>query len=118
MDDKKATIENACKELVTELDGILDWKWDDRFESLVSEFTMESQKEVVAILEKHLKLKWNDKSIKKAPKTIKANSQRFGSLRKGQLIFTTDPESSTHIIAAWWPWGDGQSVSIRVATPD
>lgn len=118
LDDKKAAIENACKELVKDLDDLLDWEWDDRFESLVAEFTTESQEQVVSILEKHLKLTWNDKSIKKAPGVIKANSERFGSLRKGQLMFTTDPESSKHIIAAWWPWGDGKSVSIRIATPD
>ncbi len=118
MEDKQTTIKKVCSELVKDFDGVLDWTWDDRFESLVAEFTLESQDEVVSILGKHLKMKWDKKSIKKAPGIIKTNSQYFGALRKGQLIFTTDPESSNQIVAAWWPWGDGQSVSVRIVTPE
>jgi len=116
--NKKTIIEQACNTIVKDFDGVLDWTWDNRFGALIAEFTKESQDKVISILSKHLTMKWDKKSIKKAPPIIKTNTELFGTLRRGQLFFTTDPETSDHIVAAWWPWGDGQSISVRIVTPD
>ncbi len=118
MSSKKAAIEKICKELIKDFADVLTWKWDNRFKALLSEFTTETQDKVLFILEKHFKMTWDNTSIEEAPGIIKTNSKYFGNLRQGQLLFTTSPESSNHIIAAWWPWGDGQSISLRIAIPD
>ncbi|MBU1697437.1 MAG: hypothetical protein KKD21_10410 [Proteobacteria bacterium] len=67
MDNKKTIIEKACTEIVKDFDGVLNWTWDNRFGALIAEFTIESQDKVVSILSKHLKMKWDKKSIKKHP---------------------------------------------------
>ncbi len=118
MDNKKEVIEKACEELIKAFDGVLTWKWDDHFEAFLTEFTTETQDNVVSILEKHLNMTWDNASIEGAPGIIKSNAKYFGSLRQGQLLFTTAPESSNHIIAAWWPWGNGQTISVRIAIPE
>ncbi len=118
MDNKKAAVEKTCEEIIKAFDDVLTWKWDNRFEALLSEFTAETQDKVISILEKYLKMTWDNISIEEAPDIIKTNSKYFGNLRQGQLLFTTPPESSNHIIAAWWPWGNGQSISLRIAIPD
>jgi hypothetical protein len=39
-------------------------------------------------------------------------------LRPGQLFFNTNPNQDAFVFCAWWPWGDGQTVSIRLAPFD
>jgi hypothetical protein len=31
------------------------------------------------------------------------------------LLFTSDPKRDALIFCAWWPWGDGKTISIRIA---
>ncbi len=114
MEEKRHAIEKACKEILKDFEGVLKWKWDDRFEALLTEFTLQVQEKVTNILKRHLHNTWDDKTIKKAPKIVKTGSKYFGNLREGQLLFTTEPENSDQILAVWWPWGDGQSVSVRI----
>jgi len=118
LDEKRSSIEKACKEILKDFEGILKWKWDDRFEALLAEFTLQTQDTVTGVLKKHLRNAWDDKTIKKAPDAVKTSSRYFGNLRKGQLLFTTAPEDSDQILAVWWPWGDGQSVSVRITVAD
>jgi hypothetical protein len=114
LDEKRSSIEKACKGILKDFEGILKWKWDDRFEALLAEFTLQTQDKVTGILKKHLQNTWDNKTIKNAPDIVKTTSEYFGDLRKGQLLFTTEPENSDQILAVWWPWGDGQSVSVRI----
>ena len=43
MDEKRSSIEKACKEILKDFEGILKWKWDDWFEALLAEFTLQTQ---------------------------------------------------------------------------
>ncbi len=52
-----------------------------------------------------------------APEQIKTKSVDLGELRENQLLFTTDPGGNVLIFAAWWPWGNGEVVSVRIASP-
>ncbi len=33
----------------------------------------------------------------------------------GQLMFTSEPDRDILLCFAWWPWGNGSTISIRVA---
>jgi hypothetical protein len=118
MPEKKELIQNACEDLLDDFKNILSWKWDDNFEALLAEFKAEGQDKIHSILEKHLTLQWDNKSIKKAPKDIKSKVGDYGDLRSGQLLFTLDAKKNIFIVAAWWPWGDGKTVSMRIASPE
>ena len=37
-DRNKSGLENACKELWSGFQGVLSWKWDSRFETVLAEF--------------------------------------------------------------------------------
>lgn len=41
-------------------------------------------------------------------------NSNLGGLMSGQLLFTSDPNQDAFIFCAWWPWGDGKTISIRV----
>lgn len=113
----KSDLKEACGELLADFDGVLSWKWDKNFGAFMAEFSAESQNEVRPILERHLSQKWDSNTIRNAPDTVKTGAGEFGDMRSGQLLFTSDPEGNVLILAAWWPWGDGEVVSVRIASP-
>jgi hypothetical protein len=46
---------------------------------------------------------------------VRTINSRQGGLRPGQLLFTSDPNREAFIFCAWWPWGGGETISIRIA---
>ncbi len=117
MNMNKSDLKNKCQELLNEFDGVLSWKWDSRFNALLAEFPIGKQEEIRTILERHHNLEWDQISIRSAPEKIKIATGDLGDLRANQLLFTSDPENDVFIFTAWWPWGNGEVVSVRIASP-
>lgn len=113
----KAEIKDLCKDLLNDFDHLLSWKWDSGFKALLAEFSTDKQDEVRSVLERHLSFSWDGRSIRKAPKTLKTASDALGDLRDKQLLFSNDPEGEPIIFAAWWPWENGEVISVRIASP-
>ena len=114
-DPNQAELENNCKELASAFKGILSWKWDSRFDTVLAEFGTDKKNSVRAILDQYLSNTWDSANIGKAPDAVQRINIDLGKLRSGQLLFTSDPRQDTFIFCAWWPWGDGQTISIRIA---
>ncbi len=72
--------------------------------------------ELLADFDGVLSWKWDRKTIRNAPDIVKTGAGEFGDMRSGQLLFTSDPKGNMLILAAWWPWGDGEVVSLRIAS--
>ena len=108
-------IEKNCKELFNAFKGVVSWKWDDRFDTVLAEFSVNNKNSVRAILDRYLSIAWDSSNIGSAPKTIQKINMHLGKLRSGQLLFSSDPKQDAYIYCAWWPWGDGKTISIRVA---
>jgi hypothetical protein len=116
MDDPgKSGAENVCRELSKAFQGILSWKWDSRFETVLAEFGVKKKDDVRAILQRVLPTTWDGSSIGSAPDPVKAVNGHLGGLRSGQVLFTSDPGGDAFIFCAWWPWGDGKTISVRIA---
>jgi len=114
-DMNQSALENDCKELLRGFQGILSWKWDSRFEAALAEFGAEKKDSIRAILERHLKITWDSSNIDNAPDIVRMINSHLGGLRSRQLLFTSDPNRDAFIFCAWWPWGDGKTISIRIA---
>ncbi|HQG66043.1 MAG TPA: hypothetical protein PLA32_09725 [Smithella sp.] len=114
-DPTQAELERNFKELAMTFKGIVSWKWDDRFETVLGEFSTDKKNSVRAILDQYLSNTWDSSNIGNAPKTIQKINKYLGKLRSGQLLFSSDPKQDAYIYCAWWPWGDGKTISIRVA---
>ncbi|EKD28878.1 MAG: hypothetical protein ACD_79C00176G0001 [uncultured bacterium] len=106
-------INNISKQLSEDLKNILKWKWDSRFETVLSEFPVGSKENILNLLNKSLTTAYDQSSIKKAPVLVKDIDEAFGGLAKGQLLFTSDPNQDILIFCAWWPWGNGINISVR-----
>ena len=117
-DLNKSDFENVCRELLSAFQGVLSWQWESRFEVALAEFSLNDKDKVRAILERYLNIAWDSSSIGRAPDNVQKIASYLGGLRSGQLLFTSDPNQDVFIFGAWWPWGDGQTISIRIAPSD
>jgi hypothetical protein len=114
-DLNKSDLENFCREFSRAFQGILAWKWDSWFESVLAEFGVGDKDSIRAILERDLGSAWDSSTVGKAPDRVQIINSNFGGIRPGQLLFTSDPSRDAIIFCAWWPWGDGKTISIRIA---
>ena len=114
---KKSDLEKVCRELLSASWGVFSWKWDDYFEAFLTEFSADNGDEYRAILERDFTKIWDSSNIHEAPDIVQKCSNNFGGLRSGQLLFTTNPIQDVFVCGAWWPWGDGETISLRIASP-
>ncbi len=114
----KPDLEHISREMATAFEGIVSWKWDDRFNTVVAAFSAEEAERVRAILEQYLTATWDSKSVDMMPEIVQAVGNQLDGLMAGQLLFTSDPEHEALVFCAWWPWGNGKTISIRLAPFD
>jgi hypothetical protein len=117
-DLNKSDLENVSREFFSAFQGVLSWEWDSRFETALAEFSLDNKDRIRETLERYLSIAWNSSNIGKAPDIVLKIVSYLGGLRSGQLLFTPDPNQDAFIFGAWWPWGDGKTISIRVAPFD
>ncbi|MCJ7684994.1 MAG: hypothetical protein MUO68_11945 [Desulfobacteraceae bacterium] len=96
----KSYHKEAWKRLLSDFEGVLPWKWEKNFEAPLAEFSAKDQEKVCSILKRHLSLKWDSDTIRKAPDIVKTNTGHLGDLRRGQMLFTSDPEGKVFNFAA------------------
>ena len=107
--------ETICKQLFDEFRGILSWKWDDWIGTFLAELDTAKEKTVRTILEKHLPIYWDNSNINTAPQVVRALDEHLGGLRSTQFLFSSNPSNDVFVFCAWWPWGNGMTISLRIA---
>ena len=105
---------SICTSLRSAFEGILEWKWDGRFGTALAEFPLDKKGSVLGILDRYLVNRWDSATIGEAPETAQKAKGHLGGLMPGQLLFVSDLGDDPPIYCAWWPWGNGQTISIRI----
>jgi hypothetical protein len=114
---KKSDLEKFYRKLLSASWEVFSWKWDHRFEAFLTEFSADNGDEFRAILERDFINVWDSSNIREALDIVQMCNNNFGGLRPGQLLLTTDPSQDVFVCGAWWPWGDGETISLRIASP-
>lgn len=107
--------EEICTSLLADLGEDLRWQWDDRFRAALTQFDSDQKDDIQNTLHQHLALTWESGSLKGAPDSVKATIASVGGLQSGQMLLTSEVNSDEFVYCAWWPWGNGETISIRVA---
>jgi len=108
-----ADLNNIYKGLVDAFSDTLAWEWDDRFGGVLAAFKVSEKDRVQSIINKQLSQIWESSSIDDAPENIGNAIQNFGGLNPSQLLFTTSQTQEVMLLGLWWPWGNGETISIR-----
>jgi len=108
-------LENEFKDLANAFREIVEWKWDGRFRTALAEFSADMKDEVLVILEQYLVSTWDSSNVKEAPDVVQEITRSLGGLMSGQLLLLSDSRKPACIFCAWWPWGSGTKISIRIA---
>ena len=115
---KEFDLKALCKEILRAFEGVLAWKWDGRFSTLQAEFDADKKAAVRGVLDRYFSITWDSANIEQAPEIVRMIDRHLGGLRPGQFFFNTDPNQDAFVFCAWWPWGNGKTISIRMAPFD
>jgi hypothetical protein len=90
------------------------WSWDPRLLCCTSSFTTEQEPQARQATQLALQQEWTSATIARGPQPLRDVVERAGGIRQGQLALSTGPVSGLLVYGLWWPWGDAETVSLRV----
>jgi len=94
------------------------WSWDPRLLCCTSSFTTEQEPAARKATQMALATEWTTATIARAPQSLRDIVERSGGVRQGQLVLSAGPVNGLSGYGLWWPWGDGETVSLRVGLAD
>ena len=89
-------------------------QWDDRFGVALISFDSAVREKILAALKADFPHQWDKSSIGKARKEVNKTVKSVFNINTGQFVFSTDENQIFVLLAAWWPWGNGATISLRV----
>jgi len=108
-------IRDSAQPIIDELEDLLKWRWEDNKDMLLSEFAIGKSEAILPVLDQHFTHQWDKNSSKYAPPNLKNELKGLIKLSKDQQVFTTPPQNNKPtLVALWWPWGHGSTVSLRL----
>ena len=107
-------VEKICSRIYSECDSLVTWKWDDRYQAVLSEFPAAQEEEVMSVLEKYFDSCCDEETIDYAPGKVRSVAKGLGDVRQGQRLFSSDPEQDALLLGAFWPWKNGEKISLRM----
>jgi hypothetical protein len=94
------------------------WSWDPRLLCVTSSFTIEQEPAARKATQLALQEEWTTATIARAPALLRDVVERAGGIRQGQLALSAGPFNGLLAYGLWWPWGDGETISLRVGLAD
>jgi hypothetical protein len=94
------------------------WSWDPRLFCVTSSFTTEQEPAARKATQIALQNEWTAATLARSPQALRDVVERAGGIRQGQLALSTGPLNGLLAYGLWWPWGDGETVSLRVGLAD
>ena len=90
------------------------WEWDGRFKGALTQFEKSSAPQILSGLSQFFTHEWTVANIDNAPEAVLIAADSLGGLRPGQILLTSDPADDPFFLAAYWPWGNGTTISVRI----
>ena len=92
------------------------WNWDGRLQAAVVVVQSAASRIANESLVKSFDNRWDIESIQDAPSYVRELEEALSGLRQRQFIYTNAPDADgTVLYAAYWPWTNGDLISIRVS---
>ena len=86
---------------------------------ITSTFTTEYETKARGAIAEALSSEWTSTAVSKAPAFLREYVDRYGGLRAGQILFSSGTVGGSLVaFGLWWPWGDQNTVSMRIGFTD
>lgn len=109
-----ADVEACCRGVIEDGADIFQWEWDDYIGSMLTVISSASVPEASRILDSWFFSRWDPSTLSSAPDRVQTIADALGGLRPKQHLLVSEVDPHVMVYAAWWPWGDGDTVSIRI----
>lgn len=106
--------EKQCQGLINIFKDQLTWTWDDRYETVTAQFDIKNKDMVYENIKATMGSTWDNGNAQTAPELVHLIIDYFGGMQSDQQLMTSDPTENDIILCAWWPWSNGQTISIRI----
>ena len=100
----------------SETKDLLRWKLDGRFGAYSASFEVGDADQLSGLLDRLMPTIYDVTNLSEAGDAVKAVLNNMGGLCSGQKFFCTDPADESFLYGAWWPWGNGTTISIRIGS--
>src|SRR5210317_1650443 len=94
-------VEIICSRIYSECESLVTWRWDDRFQAILSEFSAYHEEEVMSVLEKYFDTCWDEVTIDYAPGKVRSVAKGLGEVQQGQRLFSSDPDQDALLLGAF-----------------
>lgn len=110
MEEFKAT----CGRILGSLPFSYEWEWDDALNVALVSFEGARADAVWRVLKSEFSQEWDFLNIVEAAESLSGYLKSAAGIFPGQSVLTSEGESGHVLFALWWPWGDGDKVSLRI----
>ncbi len=104
-----AALQSRVKTFVDATRSVLEWEWDGRFGVMLTAFDAPDLSAVQPPLRTLFLVEWTTANLTDTGKAVVA---RMGGMRGNQKQHAREDQATLY--GAWWPWGSGDRISIRV----
>lgn len=94
------------------------WSWDTRLSCVTSSFSVAAEAAARSAAQGVFPQEWTGTTLANAPPLLRDVVERAGGIRPGQYVYSIGPVAGLLAFGLWWPWGDGETVSLRVGLAD
>jgi hypothetical protein len=108
------SLRDCCDSIIEQGKELFTWQWDPYFGAALTVITADNQAAASQLLEGCCGKPLDAQSITNGPEHLRAIMDKAGGLRSGQKVFFSDTDQPAFVLVAWWPWGNGASISVRV----
>jgi hypothetical protein len=114
MRNELSEIEIVCQNIFDQTDDVLRWQWDEYVGAMLATFKLPEVRTVFAACDSSFASVWDFESVADAPDVVRDIIEMAGGLRSSQYLFVTAVEEPIVAFGAWWPWGDWETISLRL----
>lgn len=90
------------------------WSWDNRFMCVASTIPSETTAKARVAASIALPHAWTERTLPQAPIEVRQIAEITGGVRENQLVLASPAMGDIFAWGLWWPWRDGNTVSMRV----
>ena len=90
------------------------WKWDEEFSTALIVFDQKDADAVFSTISSGFDRHWDFSTLEESEDHIKSFLNSAFGMVPGQRIFAAEDPSGEVLLAAWWPWGNGEKISLRI----